>query len=68
MIFCCEEHDRLFFFTSSGDPAMLHHLIMKEELQISNLKEMNQETLRRVCKECEIKTSGKSVVIYTLHL
>jgi hypothetical protein len=45
---------------------MLHHMITKENLQISNIQEIDQAALQDTCRKCRIKTSRKSKVKYTL--
>ncbi len=37
----------------------LHYMIINEDLQISNINEMDQATLVRICKDCGIKNNGK---------
>jgi hypothetical protein len=45
-----------------GDPALLHHMIVTEKIEISKLKDMDRSSLEHLCDRCGIKTSGKSMV------
>ena len=45
-----------------GDPAMLHRMIISQEVDIENLKEMTLDEIVRICTVCQVSIQRRSKV------
>ena len=52
----------ILFFSTAGDPAVLHRLVIEGELDMDNLQTLSHEELIKFCEACGISKSKKSKV------
>jgi hypothetical protein len=50
------------FFPWTGDPALLHHYMCSQNIDMSKIDEIDLESLKNLCQSCGISISNKSKV------